>query len=146
MNATRDTSTGLNFEKKVILNKEGINLSKNNLYKFLKNKGIEWNKIISRKLLPDEAYYNEETKHFDIYEKKFQKTEGSADEKPQTCGFKICEFSKIGHAIGAENITYTYILSNWFKQEKYKDMLAYISSVEGCGYLFEDEIKQIDKS
>ena len=89
MNATRDTSTGLNFEKKVILNKEGINLSKNNLYKFLKNKGIEWNKIISRKLLPDEAYYNEETKHFDIYEKKFQKTEGSADEKPQTCGFKI---------------------------------------------------------
>ena len=44
MNATRDTSTGLNFEKKVILNKEGINLSKNNLYKFLKNKGIEWNK------------------------------------------------------------------------------------------------------
>lgn len=50
MNATRDTSTGLNFEKKVILNKEGINLSKNNLYKFLKNKGIEWNKIISRKI------------------------------------------------------------------------------------------------
>lgn len=100
MNATRDTSTGLNFEKKVILNKEGINLSKNNLYKFLKNKGIEWNKIISRKLLPDEAYYNEETKHFDIYEKKFQKTEGPLMKSHKPADLKFENFLKLAMQSG----------------------------------------------
>ena len=37
-------------------------------------------------------------------------------------------------------VTYTYILSNWFKHDRYKDMLDYIKSVPGCNYIFEDEI------
>ena len=138
--ASRNTTTGLIFEEKIILNKDGINLSKHTLYEYLKKNKIDWTKIISRKLLPDEAYFNPETKEFNIFEKKFQQTEGSADEKPQTCGFKIWEFSKIGKAIGAEKITYIYILNNWFKQEKYKDMLEYITMVPNCDYIFEDEI------
>lgn len=137
---SRNTSTGLDFEKRIALNKNGIDVGKYNMYRYLKSNGIDWTKILSRKLLPDEAFYDEATKELSIYEKKFQKTEGSADEKPQTCAFKLREFSKIGKAIGAAKVTYTYILSNWFKQERYKDMLDYIKSVPGCDYLFEDEV------
>ena len=78
--ASRDTSTGLDFEKRVILNKSGINVTKHNMYRYLESKGIDWTKLLSRKLLPDEAFYDETTKELSIYEKKFQKTDGSADE------------------------------------------------------------------
>lgn len=56
--ASRDTSTGLIFEEKIKVNKKGINLTKHNLYRYLKEKNIEYKDIISKKLLPDEAYYN----------------------------------------------------------------------------------------
>lgn len=136
--ASRDTSTGLEFEKKVVLNKEGIELSKAKLYSYLKECGINWQDLLSRKLLPDEAYFD--GINLSIYEKKFQQTDGSADEKPQTCAFKIMQFKKIGAAIGAESVTYTYIFNDWFKHPKYKDMLEFIKSVPGCDYLFADEI------
>ena len=100
--ASRNTTTGLNFEKQIVIKNDGICLTKNNLYKYLEKNGIDWTTILSRKLLPDEAYYNPITKEFSIYEKKYQQTEGSADEKPQTCGFKIWEYKKLGHAIGAK--------------------------------------------
>lgn len=133
---SRDTTTGLDFEKKIHINKDGICLTKNNLYNYLRERKIDWTTIISRKLLPDEAYYNPETKEFFVYEKKYQQVEGSADEKPQTCGFKIWEYKKIGRAIGAEKVTYTYLLSSWFKKEKYKDMLDYIrNEVTDCDYI-----------
>lgn len=136
---SRDTTTGLEFEKRVSCKKDGIDLTKYKLYKYLDSQGIDWNKIISRKLLPDEAYWNPITKELNIFEKKYQQTEGSADEKPQTCGFKIWEFSKIGKALGATKVTYTYVLSDWFKQPKYADMLEYIASVPECDYIFMEE-------
>lgn len=132
--ATRNTTTGLQFEEQVQVKSEGINLTKYNLYKYLDQNKINWKDIISKKLLPDEAYFNPETKELKIYEKKFQQTAGSADEKPQTCAFKIYQFRKIGKAIGAEKVTYTYLLSSWFAKPEYKDMLDYIKSVEGCDY------------
>jgi hypothetical protein len=138
--ASRDTTTGLAFENKVQLHKNGINLTKHNLYRYLKEQGIDYTKIISKKLLPDEAYFDTESKEFSIYEKKYQQTPGSADEKPQTCAFKIWEYNKIGKAIGAEKITYTYIFNDWFKKPEYKDMLEYIRSVPQCDYCFEEEI------
>ena len=133
--SSRDTSTGLIFEEKNRIAAKGINLTKHNLYKYLEDNNINWRNIISRKILPDEAYFNLDTKELVIYEKKFQKVEGSADEKPQTCGFKIWEFKKIGKAIGAVTVSYIYILSSWFSQEKYRDMLEYIKSVDGCDYI-----------
>ena len=132
--ASRNTTTGTKFEEQIHVNSTGINLTKHNLYKYLKDKGIDWNTIISKKLLPDEAYFNESTKELNVYEKKFQQVAGSADEKPQTCAFKIYQFKKIGKAIGAEKVTYTYLLSNWFAKPEYKDMLEYIKSVDGCDY------------
>lgn len=142
-NASRDTTTGSIFEKRITLNKQGINLTKHNLYKYLSSKNIDYTTIISKKLLPDEAYFDEETKTLSIYEKKFQQTAGSADEKPQTCAFKIFQFRKISAVIGAEKVTYTYIFNDWFKQAQYKDMLDYIKSVDGCDYLFEEEVNGI---
>lgn len=132
--ASRDTSTGLKFEDKVHVISSGINLTKHNLYKYMNKLGIKWNDIISKKLLPDEAYFDENTKELRIYEKKFQQVAGSADEKPQTCAFKIHQFKKIGNAIGAKSVTYTYLLSSWFAKPEYKDMLEYIKSVDGCDY------------
>ena len=129
-----DTSTGLKFEDKVHVISSGINLTKHNLYKYMNKLGIKWNDIISKKLLPDEAYFDENTKELRIYEKKFQQVAGSADEKPQTCAFKIHQFRKIGNAIGAKSITYTYLLSSWFAKPEYKDMLEYIKSIDGCDY------------
>ena len=134
--ASRDTTTGLNFEKQIVIKNDGICLTKNNLYKYLEKNGIDWTTILSRKLLPDEAYYNPTTKEFSIYEKKYQQTEGSADEKPQTCGFKIWEYKKLGRAIGSEKTTYTYLLNSWFAQDKYRDMLDYIrNEVKDCDYI-----------
>ena len=66
--ASRDTSTGLIFEEKIKVKKKGINLTKHNLYRYLKEKNIEYKDIISKKLLPDEAYYNEEENILYIYE------------------------------------------------------------------------------
>ena len=131
-----NTLTGAIFEKQVQINQRGINLTKHNLYRYLKENGIDYTTIISKKLLPDEAYFNPNTKEFSIYEKKFQSVAGSVDEKPQTCGFKIHQFRKIGVAIGASKTTYTYIFNDWFKKPEYKDMLNYIKSIDGCDYIF----------
>lgn len=136
-NATRNTTTGMIFEEKVSgLNKNGINVTKHSLYRYMKSKGLDWENYISRRILPDEAYLDYDADELRIYEKKFQQTQGSADEKPQTCGFKILQFNKLAKALGVSKATYTYLLSDWFKQPIYKDMLDYIKSVEGCDYYF----------
>jgi hypothetical protein len=146
--ASRDTTTGLKFEEKVkITHGDGwIDLHKDTLYTYLKKHGIDWTTLISRRLKPDEAFFNPTTQQFIIYEKKFQQTEGSADEKPQTCPFKIRQFKKIGKAIGAreDRVRYIYILSTWFKKPMYQDMLDFIKDVPGCDYIFEDELDNID--
>lgn len=133
----RNTSTGLAQEEICQADKEGIDLSKHNLYRYLSQKQINWKKLISKKLLPDEAYLvNNELK---VYEKKFQQTPGSVDEKLQTCAFKILQYKKIGRALGVQKVTYTYLLNNWFSRPEYKDVLNYIRSVDGCDYKIMEE-------
>ena len=150
------TITGLKFEKNVnladLLLKEGytINkdevyldnelvgfiLQKHNLYKWLKKKNINWKTLISKKLLPDDCFYNTKTNTIYILEKKYQQTAGSVDEKPQTCGFKLYEYKKLlGDII--PNIKYCYIFSDWFKKDEYKDMLEYIHQ-SNCEYFFSE--------
>lgn len=133
---SRDTTTGLKFEEKVQIQSDGINLSKHKLYAYLEKQGIDYRDIISRKILPDECYLVNDSLR--VYEKKFQQTGGSADEKPQTCGFKIQQFRKIGAALGIkpEDVSYTYVFNDWFQKPEYKDMLDYIKSVDGCDYFF----------
>lgn len=137
--ASRDTTTGLLFEERVKIQEKGINVTKYKLYQYLKTKGIDYTTLISKKLLPDEAFVDLENSRLVIYEKKFQQTAGSADEKPQTCAFKMWEYKKIAAALGLKDVTYTYIFNEWFKKPEYKDMLEYIKSVDGCDYFFWEE-------
>jgi hypothetical protein len=99
-------------------------------------KNIEFNKVISKKLLPDEAFVNEVEKMLYIIEKKFQHQPGTVDEKLQTCDFKLKQYKKLANLNGYD-VKYIYLLSDWFKQDQYKDVLEYINSVN-CYYYFNE--------
>lgn len=70
-----------------------------------------------------------------IIECKFQQVEGSVDEKLQTCDFKKKQYQKL-MAKANIDVEYMYLLSDWFRKPKYKDVLDYIQSVR-CQYYFE---------
>lgn len=150
-----NTITGLNFEKETDIiellkskkdytiknniifyqNKEvARNIRKHALYKYLESQGVDYKKIISKKLLPDEAIYVIINNTLFIIEVKFQKVAGSVDEKLQTCDFKRKQYAKLMAPLNIE-VEYIYILSDWFKKGEYKDVLDYIISV-GCQYYF----------
>lgn len=151
-----NTRTGLVFEGKTDLSTflamqsgyivEGDNVKyegqqvarifkKNNFYKFLDEIGIEWRKIISKRLLPDDSIYVIINNTMFIIECKFQQVAGSVDEKLQTCDFKKKQYQKLLAGANIE-VEYIYLLSDWFRDEKYKDVLDYIISVR-CQYYFE---------
>jgi hypothetical protein len=107
---------------------------KNGLYVYLKSKGVDYKKLISKRLLPDEAVYVICNNTLFIIEMKFQKVAGSVDEKLQTCDFKKKQYKKLMAPMNIE-VEYIYILSDWFRKPEYKDTLDYIISV-GCQYYF----------
>jgi len=150
-----NTITGLNFEKEtdildLLRSKKGYKIKgniiyyqnkevaksfkKNALYKFLESKKIDYKKILSKKLLPDEAIYVIINNTLFIIEVKFQKVAGSVDEKLQTCDFKRKQYAKLMAPLNIE-VEYIYILSDWFNHPSYKDVRDYIISV-GCQYYF----------
>lgn len=152
-----NTLTGLAFEKdtdlkyalehrtdikiigeKVYKNDEhvGLLLQKHDLYKkFLETKNIDWQSLVSKKLLPDEAYFTLANNKLIIIEKKFQQVAGSVDEKLQTCGFKKRQYEKLCAPLKNVQVEYVYVLNDWFKDKSYKDTLQYITDV-GCKYYF----------
>lgn len=108
---------------------------KNKLYKnLLEPNKVDYSKIISKKLLPDEAILILAGKTLYIIEIKFQEVCGSVDEKLQTCGFKNEQYKKLLAPLGI-NVKYVYILNDWFKKPQYKDVLKYVESA-GCYYFF----------
>ena len=150
-----NTITGLNFEKEIdilelLKSKDGYEVKnsiiyfnqkevarsilKNALYKYLETQGVDYKKIISKRLLPDEAIYVIVNNTLFIIEIKFQKVAGSVDEKLQTCDFKRKQYAKLMAPLNIE-VEYIYILSDWFRKPEYKDVLDYIISV-GCQYYF----------
>ena len=151
------TRTGLVFEERVALKAafEKLNfkvesgivylgkkpvaqlLQKHNLYRnLLEKNNINYKDIISKKLLPDEAVFVEKNKTLYIIEMKFQHIAGSVDEKLQTCDFKNKQYKKLVKKLGFK-VKYIYILSDWFKQKQYEDVLNYIKDV-GSYYFFEE--------
>ncbi|NLH39894.1 MAG: hypothetical protein GX445_07525 [Elusimicrobia bacterium] len=104
------------------------------LYKFLEGYRIDWKKIISKRLLPDDSIYVIVKNTIYIIECKFQKVPGSVDEKLQTCDFKKKQYQKLFSRINIE-VEYMYLLSDWFKKPEYKDVLDYIISVN-CKFYF----------
>ncbi len=107
---------------------------KHGLYKnFLEVEGIDYKKILSKKLLPDGAILVGKTMY--IIEKKFQSGSGSVDEKLQTCDFKKKQYTKLFAPLGIK-VEYYYVLNDWFDNPCNKDVFDYIISV-GCKYFIE---------
>ena len=113
----------------------GLTFKKNGLYKYLESKGIDYKKIISKRILPDDVVFVIANNTMHILEVKFQEVAGSTDEKLQTCDFKIKQYRKLLARLNVE-VQYIYILSAWFDQPKYKDVFDYIQSINGCSYYF----------
>lgn len=154
------TLTGLHFEKekdlsKLLSGKKGYEVkddevgkavyfenelvanvySQHKFYKFLKLRKINWKSKISKKLLPDNALDVIVNDTLFIIEVKSQQVDGSVDEKLQTCDFKKKEYQSLLADLNVE-IEYIYVLADWFKNPKYKDVLDYIISVN-CHYYFD---------
>ncbi len=108
---------------------------KHGFYNFLEELGIDWTKHISKRLLPDDSIYVIINNTLYIIECKFQQVAGSVDEKLQTCDFKKKQYQKLMSQANIE-VEYVYLLSDWFKDPRYKDVLDYIISVR-CQYYFE---------
>ncbi len=102
---------------------------------FLKMLGIDWKKYISKQLLPDDSIFVLLNNILFIIECKHQQTAGSVDEKLQTCDFKKKQYKKL-LAPANIDVEYIYLLDDWFRDDKYRDVLDYIHSV-GCDYYFE---------
>lgn len=121
----------------IFYNKELVarTFQKHALYVFLEQRKVEWKKILSKKLLPDDAIYVIKDNVLYIIEIKFQEVDGSVDEKLQTCDFKKKQYKKLFSQLNYE-VEYIYILSNYYRSNKYKDVLDYIISVN-CSYYFE---------
>ena len=158
-----ETITGLNFENKVDfltlllgmpnyrikkdLTKAGYKIyhrdifvarcfKKNEFYKFLNEEGIDWESLISKRLLPDDALLVVIRETLFIVEVKYQQVNGSVDEKLQTCDFKRKQYQKLVHPLDLK-VEYVYVLNDWFKNPKYKDVLEYIRTVN-CHYKFNE--------
>lgn len=109
---------------------------KHNFYSiFLKKLGIDWKKYLSKQLLPDDCIFVLLNNNLYIIECKHQEVAGSVDEKLQTCDFKKKQYKKLMAAANID-VEYIYLLDNWFRNEKYRDVLDYIHSVD-CDYYFE---------
>lgn len=115
--------------------KVGLILQKHNLYtQLLEARGVDWRSIVSKKLLPDEAYFALKTNTVIVIEKKFQQVAGSVDEKLQTCDFKRKQYEKLLSPLNI-NVEYVYVLNDWFLDKSYKDVLNYITESQ-CHYYF----------
>lgn len=127
------------IDKKVYDNDEciGLSIPKYSLYKeLLKPQSIDYKLFNSVQWLPDECFVNYKTKIAYIIEKKFQNSSGSVDEKLATCDFKRREYLKLFSQLGYR-VEYIFVFSDWFKHERYKDVLEYIKDV-GCHYYFNE--------
>lgn len=108
---------------------------KHGFYKFLEENDVDWKTIISKQLLPDDSIYVIINNTLFIIECKYQQVAGSVDEKLQTCDFKRKQYKKLVAPLNID-VEYIYLLSDWFRNEKYKDVLNYIIDM-GCDYYFE---------
>ena len=152
----RNTITGVEFERgrdilSILENTEGYSVKGNiiyysgnevarsyrkyGLYKYLESQKIDYKKIISKRLLPDEALYVIVNNTLFVIEMKHQEVGGSVDEKLQTCDFKKKQYKKLMAQLNIE-VEFIYLLDDWFRKPEYKDVLDYIISM-GCQYYFQ---------
>lgn len=114
----------------------GIIFTYSDLFAFLKEKGNDQEQIWQKKLQPDKVFYNLLNETIYIIEVKYQDTEGSVDEKLQTCDFKRKKYVALLNGLSID-IEYIYVLSDWFKKDDYKEVLEYVAA-EGCKFYFNE--------
>lgn len=102
---------------------------------FLKKLNIQWEEYISKRLFPDDSIFVIINNTVFIIECKHQQVRGSVDEKLQTCDFKKKEYKKLLSKANLD-VEYIYLLDDWFRDPRYKDILDYVHSVN-CDYYFE---------
>lgn len=124
--------SGVYFEGKLVARC----FKKYEFYRFLEENKIDWKKMLSKRLLPDDAILVIVRETLFIIEVKYQQVSGSVDEKLQTCDFKRKQYLKLVGPLGLK-VEYVYVLSDWFKKREYKDVLDYIHSVN-CHYKFNE--------
>ena len=126
-----NTITGLKFERgrdilSILENTEGYSVKSNtiyysgkevaqsyrkyDLYRYLESQGVDYKKIISKRLLPDEALYVVINNTLFVIEMKYQEVTGSVDEKLQTCDFKKKQYKKLMAPLNID-VEFIYILS-----------------------------------
>ena len=135
---------GLQFEKNTDLQemfaKAGVEVpvgafhGKRGFSSYLKTLGVDVDTIWSKNLRPDEALFLDGTVY--IIEKKWQQVEGSVDEKLQTCDFKRRQYERAVAPLGMK-VKFVYLLNDWFKNPKYRDVMNYITDT-GCYYFFNE--------
>lgn len=121
---------GVYFETKLVARC----FRKYDFYIYLTEEGVDWEKVLSKRLLPDDALLVIVRETLFIIEVKYQQVAGSVDEKLQTCDFKRKQYVKLVGTLGLK-VEYVYVLNDWFKAPGYKDVLEYINSVN-CHYKF----------
>lgn len=109
----------------------------NDLYKkLLEPNKINYSKILSRKLLPDEAILSTKNNTLYVLERKSQESTRFVYEDLQACDFRNQQYKKLLAPLGIA-VKYVYILADYFKKKEYKDVLTYVKSV-GCYYFFNE--------
>lgn len=158
-----NTLTGLNFESKVDFQKllvkiPGYSIAKisdkagkgiffkeklvarcfkrHDFYRFLEESKVNWQKMLSKKLLPDDAMLVIVRETLFIIEVKHQYVADSVDEELMLCDFERKQYLKLVAPLGLK-VEYVYVLNDWFKKPEYKDVLDYIHSVN-CHYKFNE--------
>lgn len=99
-----------------------LKVEKGGLKSYLESRG-DFNKNCEKHLQPDEALIDAENKIIYVLEKKFQTGAGSVDEKLQTGLFKK-EFYEEQYQDYC--IRYAYVLSDWFKKDKYNPEMRFL--------------------
>ena len=107
---------------------------KQEFYRFLARYDINWQEHLSKRLEPDNGLFVIVRDTLFIIEIKFQQVSGSVDEKLQTCDFKRKQYTKLVHSLGWR-VEYVYVLSDWYKNSRYRYSLEYILSMN-CHYQF----------
>lgn len=101
---------------------------------FLKPMWIIMENIISKNLRPDTAVYVLSWNKVYILEIKYQWWGWSVDEKLQTWKFKKLQYERLLKWTWLE-VEFIFILSDFFLNPKYKDVLNFIKA-EWCNYFF----------
>jgi len=80
--------------------------------------------VFSTEIRPDAFIISKKPRVLTIFEKKWQQSSGSVDEKIQTAPYKIAMFEKLLRNFKI-SVQYQYILSSWFRSDQYRNIKEY---------------------